>query len=50
MIEDKLDELRKIYSETSENKDEAKEMLLEDLDIGTKELYNVIWETILITI
>lgn len=50
MIEDILDKLRGIYSETSENKEEAKEMLLEGLDIGTKELYNVVWEEILITI
>ena len=36
----------KIYLKTFKNKDEAKEMLLESIDIGSKELDDIIWETI----
>ena len=38
----------KIYSKAFKNRDESKEMLLESIDIGTKELDDIIWETILV--
>lgn len=38
----------KIYSKAFKNKDEAKEMLLKSIDIGSKELDDIIWETILV--
>lgn len=38
----------KIYSKAFKNKDEAKKMLLESIDIGSKELDDIILETILV--